>query len=417
MKHPDLIIIGAGAAGLMCAITAAKRGRRVLVLERSNKLGKKILMSGGGKCNFTNLHVSPDRYVSANPHFCKSALSRYTQWDFIDWVEHSGIDYFEKKTVNGLSGQLFCRESSKQIVAMLVDECRRLDVQIKLKCETVQLDHGKSRWLMKGKAASNQPGDSDHFHIKTEDGMVFESSCVVIATGGLSVPSLGGSGFGYELASSFGLNLIPGSAGLVPFTFTDSMQHVCKHLSGVSIEVILSTQNASFREDMLFTHRGLSGPASLQLSSYWQAGDTIKVNVLPGENIIELLHHWKLKQPKSLLRNSLATILPRKLVLEFEQWWWPSLADTSLAEWPNERLSRIADLLSNWKLKPSGTEGYRTAEVTLGGLDTKEISSKTMESSIPGLFFTGEMIDVTGHLGGFNFQWAWSSGYAAGVAA
>lgn len=426
MKTPDVIVIGAGAAGLMCAMTAAKRGRRVLVLERSNKPGKKILMSGGGRCNFTNLYVTPDRFLSANPHFCKSALSRYTQWDFISLVEKHGVEYFEKETVNGLSGQLFCQQSSKLILAMLMEECRQAGVEIKLKCEIQTVNHSSGTWhgtklaeTKKSSSVSTQvtdkPVPGNGFHLKTSLGN-FSSEALVVASGGLSVPSLGGSGLGYELAESFGLCLLPRSAGLVPFTFTDAMHAVCERLSGVSIETALFNDRQTFREDILFTHRGLSGPAALQLSSYWHHGETINTSLLPDQNVLALLLNWKQQSPRTLLRTHLDHLLPRKLVLELEQLWWPELAETALAEWPNVWLEAIAQKLECWTLKPAGTEGYRTAEVTLGGIDTSGLSSKTMESKVSGLFFIGEVVDVTGHLGGFNFQWAWSSGYVAGQA-
>lgn len=418
MKNPDLIIIGAGAAGLMCAITAAKRGRRVLVLERANKLGKKILMSGGGRCNFTNLHISPDRYISANPHFCKSALSRYTQWDFIAWVEQHGIEYFEKETVNGLSGQLFCKQSSKLIVAMLVEECRQAGVEIILDCEIEAVVHKTAVWSARH-GRKNKPGPGptkgNGFNLITNQGK-YTAKKLVVAAGGLSVPSLGGSGIGYELAACFGLRLLPRIAGLVPFTFTDSMHDVCSRLSGVSTEVVLFNDKQSFREDILFTHRGLSGPAALQLSSYWQPGESIIANLLPDHDAWELLLSWKQGHPRTLLRTHLDQHLPRKLVLELQQMVWPELAETALAEWPNVWLEATAQQLGGWSLKPAGTEGYRTAEVTLGGVDTGDLSSKTMESTTTGLFIIGEAVDVTGHLGGFNFQWAWSSGFAAGQA-
>ena len=410
MKTFDVIIIGAGAAGLMCAITAAKRGRRVLALERSNKIGKKILMSGGGRCNFTNLHVSPDRFLSTNPHFCKSALSRYTQWDFIEWVEQAGIEYFEKQTVNGLSGQLFCRDSAKLIVAMLMGECRRLEVEVLLKCEIESVSHAGDSWPAGSKTAK---AVETGFYVTTSQG-TFSSDSLVVAAGGLSIPSLGGSGIGYELAECFGLRLVPTRPGLVPFTFTDFMHDVCERLSGVSTEATLFNERHSFREDILFTHRGLSGPAALQLSSYWQPGESINLNLLPGKETGELLVEWKMNRPKSVLRSNLAELLPRKLVLELERLWWPDLAETNLADWPGERLDDISCQLACWQLKPAGTEGYRTAEVTLGGVDTRDLSSKTMESTTRGLYFIGEAVDVTGHLGGFNFQWAWSSGYAVG---
>jgi predicted Rossmann fold flavoprotein len=426
MKAYDLIVIGAGAAGLMCAITAANRGRRVLVLERSNKVGKKILMSGGGRCNFTNLHISPDRYLSANPHFFKSALSRYTQWDFIALVEQHGIEYIEKDTVTGLSGQLFCSDSAKQIVAMLLSECQQAGVEIRLKCETNAVVHSSTVWLSNeyrraGKGKSLADNATEAFHLETSLGK-FSSEKLVVAAGGLSVPSLGGSGIGYELAECFGLRVLPRSAGLVPFTFTDAMHEFCSGLAGVSTEAVLfndpvaTRQAESFREDILFTHRGLSGPATLQISSYWQPGEPIIANLLPDHDIVKLLLSWKQHHPKTLLRTQLDQLLPRKLVLALERACWPELAGTALAEWPNIWLESVSQQLAGWSLKPAATEGYRTAEVTLGGVDTSDLSSKTMESKVPGLYFIGEVVDVTGHLGGFNFQWAWSSGFVAGEA-
>jgi predicted Rossmann fold flavoprotein len=397
MPHHDTIIIGAGAAGLMCAITAGRRGKRVLVLDCSNKVGKKILMSGGGRCNFTNLHVTPERFLSANPHFCKSALSRYTQWDFIELVERHKIEYFEKQTVNGLSGQLFCRQSSKQIVAMLLDECAAAGVEIRTECETMSVKH------------------QDDYHLQTSQGS-FVAETLVVACGGLSVPSLGGSGFGYRLAQQFGLRLLPTSAALVPFTFSGTIKDLCTRLSGLSCEVSLSNSRASFREDILFTHRGLSGPAVLQISSYWKPGEPIHVNLLPDHDSRLLLATWKQKNPKALLRTQLCKMLPRNLVLELEALHWPQQSETPLAEWPGRLLRKTARALQSWELKPAATEGYRTAEVTMGGVDTQELSSRTLESAVPGLFFIGEVVDVTGHLGGFNFQWAWASAYAAGQA-
>jgi len=393
----DTIVLGAGAAGLMCAITAARRGRRVLVLERSNKVGKKILMSGGGRCNFTNLHINPDRFLSANPHFCKSALSRYTQWDFVELIEQHGIDYFEKETISGPSGALFCRQSSKQVVAALLTECERAGVEIRLKHDTSEIVH------------------RDGFHLTGPRGEL-DCETLVVATGGLSIPSLGGSGFGYQLATQFGLRLLPNTAGLVPFTFTGSLKEVFSRLSGVSCEVEASNSRAMFREEMLFTHRGLSGPAILQLSSYWKPGESIIINLLPGADARALLKTWKREHPRGLLRPQLAKLLPNKCVLELEAMHWSKFAQKPLAEWPNRELDQVADRLQAWQLKPAATEGYRTAEVTMGGIDTRDLSSKTMESRVPGLFFIGELVDVTGHLGGFNFQWAWSSGYVAGQA-
>jgi len=394
--HADTLVIGAGAAGLMCAITAAGRGRRVTVLDRSNKVGKKILMSGGGRCNFTNLHISPDRFLSANPHFCKSALSRYTQWDFIEWVERHSIEYFEKETVNGLSGQLFCRQSAKQIVAALLSDCERAGVEVITHCDTTKVSQ------------------NDGFQLDTVQG-IFSGETLVVASGGLSVPSLGGSGFGYQLAEQFGLRLLPLTAGLVPLTFTGTMNEVFARLSGVSCEVVLSNARASFREDLLFTHRGLSGPAVLQISSYWNPGESIEVDLLPGHDAPALFKEWKKRHPRALLRTQLSSCLPVKLVNELESLHWQENREIPLADWPDRLLEQTAGRLQAWQLKPAATEGYRTAEVTLGGVDTRDLSSKSMESKVPGLFFIGEVVDVTGHLGGFNFQWAWSSGYAAGL--
>jgi predicted Rossmann fold flavoprotein len=354
-------------------------------------------MSGGGRCNFTNLHVAPDRFQSANPHFCKSALSRYTQWDFIELVERHGIDYFEKETVNGLSGQLFCRQSSKQIVAMLLDECDRSGVEVSLDCET-------------GAVAGPGP-----FRLTTPGGELC-SETLVVATGGLSIPSLGGSSFGYRLAEQFEIEVLPTSAGLAPFTFSGSLKERFSRIAGVSCEVIAGTHGAAFREDLLFTHRGLSGPVILQLSSHWQPGQGISLNLAPGTALGEELVRAKHEHPRSLLRTRLDSLLPHRLVHEIEDLFWSGMADRQLGDWPDRQLEALGNSLQNWTIKPSGTEGYRKAEVTLGGVDTRYLSSKTMESGVPGLFFVGEVVDVTGELGGFNFQWAWSSGHAAGQA-
>ncbi len=393
----DTLVLGAGAAGLMCALTAGVRGRRVLVLDRANRIGKKILMSGGGKCNFTNLHVTPERFLSANPHFCKSALARYTPYHFIEMVERHRIEYFEKETVNGLSGQLFCRESSKQIVAMLRAECDAVGVEILTDCETRAVEH------------------RDGFHLDTTQGR-FSGDTLVVATGALSVPTLGGSGYGYDLADQFGLRRLPTLPGLVPFTFTGELKERFSALSGVACEAIASSVRESFREDLLFTHRGLSGPVILQVSSYWRPGEAVTLDLLPGTDPTRTLGDWKRNQPRTLLRTAMGTALPRKLVQLLETLFWSDIAERPLADWPDRRLDAVARQLQGWSLTPSGTEGYRTAEVTLGGVDTRDVSSRTMESGTPGLFFVGEVLDVTGHLGGFNFQWAWASGHAAGEA-
>ncbi|HEY9136185.1 MAG TPA: NAD(P)/FAD-dependent oxidoreductase [Pseudomonadales bacterium] len=397
----DVLILGGGAAGLMCAITAGQRGRRVLVLERANKSGKKILMSGGGRCNFTNLNITPENFLSANPHFFKSALSRYTQWDFIALVEKHGIAYHEKTL-----GQLFCDGSAKQILAMLLKECEQAGVEIKTHCEVSQINPVKGE-------------NSSSFNIVSNQGN-FSADSLVVATGGLSIPTLGGSGFGYCIAEQFGLNLLPRRAGLVPFTFTDTFQDMFSRLSGVSVLVGVTAGGQGFIENMLFTHRGLSGPAILQSSSYWQQGQVITIDLLPNENAAVLLEAFKQTQVRtknnSLLRTFLMQYLPKKLVHELETLWWPELANTPVVEIANKTLANIARQLNSWTLKPAATEGYRTAEVTLGGVDTDQLSSRTMEcKQQPGLYFIGEVVDVTGHLGGFNFQWAWSSAYVAGL--
>ncbi len=388
----DAVIIGGGAAGLFCAAQIAKRKGRVLVLEKAAKVGRKILMSGGGRCNFTNMYTEPDNFLSANPHFCKSALNQYTQWDFIGLVAEHGIAYHEKKL-----GQLFCDNSAKDIVQMLLAECAKYNVTIKTQCEIEACDY------------------SQHYSIITNQG-IYQSDVLIVASGGLSIPSMGVTGFGYEIAEQFKMSVLPRRAGLVPFTFSDHLKQVSNELSGLSVDVTLENQRAAFRENILFTHRGLSGPAALQLSSYWNPGEPIQVNLLPDESPHEWLLEKKRANPKALLRTVLTDKLPRKLVLQLELLWWSQNAETPLAEMSNEALRGISDKLSSWHLKPSGTEGYRTAEVTLGGIDTDYLSSKTMESKTQsGLYFIGEVVDVTGHLGGFNFQWAWSSAYACGV--
>ena len=387
----DVIILGGGAAGLMCAIAAGQRGRRVVVLESANKIGKKILMSGGGRCNFTNLHCSPSNYLSANPHFCISALSRYTQWDFIALVEKHGIAYHDKG-----AGQLFCDDSSKEILAMLETECEDAGVEILTHCEDMAVEHDTS-YVVNG---SKGP---------------FSGDSLVIATGGLSIPKMGASDFGYRLAKQFGLDVVDTRAGLVPFTFTGAMHELTDRLSGISLPATVTASGNTFTDDILFTHRGLSGPASLQASSYWSPGEDITLNLLPSTNAEELLSNAKAKQPKALLRTILSEHLPRALVLELQALLWPNATDKRVADIPDSELGRLSSILQAWTLKPASTEGYRTAEVTLGGIDTNELSSQTMECKRqPGLYCIGEVVDVTGHLGGFNFQWAWASAQAAG---
>jgi predicted Rossmann fold flavoprotein len=395
VSNYDVIILGGGAAGLMCAAAAGARGRRVVVLEGSNKAGKKILMSGGGRCNFTNLHCAPEHFISMNPNFCISALSRYTQWDFIALVEQYGIAYHEKTL-----GQLFCDNSSKDILAMLESECYEAGVKIMTDCKITSVTREES-------------------FLVTGSGNHYSAESLVIATGGLSIPKMGASDLGYRLARQFGLLILHTRAGLVPFTFSGAQNDMTARLSGLSLHAELSTDDGrSFVEDILFTHRGLSGPAALQLSSYWNPGDSIHLNLLPEQNAEDLLLKAKANQPKVLLRTLLSAVLPRALILELQQLWWPGYAETRLTEIPDDLLRTIALQLHDWTLKPAATEGYRTAEVTLGGVDTNELSSKTMECKRqPGLYCIGEVVDVTGHLGGFNFQWAWSSGQAAGQVA
>ena len=391
-KTYDVIVVGGGAAGLFCAFTAGQRGRSVLVLDSSNKVGKKILMSGGGRCNFTNLDIQPENYLSANPHFCKSALNGYNQWQFIDMVERHQIPYHERK-----HGELFCDESAKDILAMLLDECEKAGVSIKTQCDIKVITSQKSG-----------------YSLQTSQGS-YRCQSLVIATGGLSIPTMGATGFGYEIAKQFGLHLLPRTAGLVPFTFTDWVKDISERLSGLAVDVEMSVDGTIFRENLLFTHRGISGPAALQLSSYWRPGQKISINLLPDLQASALLLDYKKSSAKSLLRNLLSQHLSKGLVLELQNLYWPNHADKPMAEMPDSVLMEVAAQLQDWQLKPSGTEGYRTAEVTLCGVDTDHLSSKTMECKTqPGLYFIGEVVDVTGHLGGYNFQWAWASGYAAG---
>jgi predicted Rossmann fold flavoprotein len=416
----DVIILGAGAAGLFCALTAAQRGRRVLVLEKANKVGKKILMSGGGRCNFSNYFVTADNYISNNPHFAKSALSRYSQWDFIAMVEKHGIDYEERK-----HGQLFCLHSANDILAMLLDECEQAGAEIKTHChiDSVRVREGKTTGYQVDLTRSDLNQGSDQLSL--------HCTSLVVATGALSIPTLGGSGLGYELASQFGLTLTSRRAGLVPFMFSDKLKPVCERLSGLALEVEVRCKQRAFSENMLFTHRGISGPVMLQISNYWQPGDEIIINLLPGTDASDWLLTAKQQQGKTALKTLLAKKLAKSLVAELLLLWSEHLSEskqkhlleskqelpqTPLAECTDKQLTVIGEQLNHWCLKPSATEGYRTAEVTLGGVDTGGISSKTMEAKQQsGLYFVGEVLDVSGHLGGYNFQWAWSSGYSAGL--
>ena len=402
-KNYDLIVLGAGASGLLCAAVAAGRGLSVLVLEKANKVGKKILMSGGGRCNFTNYVVSAENFISGNPHFCKSALKQYTQWDFIAMVERYGIDYEERK-----HGQLFCVNSARDILDMLLQECQLGGAVVKSSCTVERVD------------ALVEPDGRHRYRITASlpDAPECALSChsLVVATGALSIPTLGGSGFGYELARQFSLPLKERRAGLVPFMFSDLMKPMCERLSGLAVEVELACGGHSFHENILFTHRGISGPAALQVSNYWYPGQELRIDLLPGMDAASWLLQQKQDHGKSQLKNRLQQLLAKPLVSELLRVWSLDVDDKPLAECGDRLLGDIGDMLNCWRVKPSATEGYRTAEVTLGGVDTDALSSKTMEvRGQPGLFFIGEVVDVSGHLGGFNFQWAWSSGYVAGM--
>lgn len=386
----DVIIIGASASGLMCAIEAGRRGRKVIVLDHANKAGKKILMSGGGRCNFTNMDVSAENFISHNPHFCKSALSRYTQWDFIAMVNSHHIPYHERDL-----GKLFCDDSAKDIVTMLLDECKKAAVKIQLNCEIKNVE----------KKHENL------FEIESSIGKTTATS-LVVASGGLSIPKMCASPIGYKIAEQFGHHIWPTSAGLVPFTLQPQDKETLQDLSGISVDSAVSNEHRQFTENILFTHRGLSGPAILQISSYWQPGENIKIDLLPALDAVERIKSKQQKQPNSKLKTVLNEVLPKRVVTALID---QGTLDKPLQELSTIRITEVADKLHTWTIKPNGTEGYRTAEVTLGGVDCDELSSKTMESSkVAGLYFIGEIIDVTGWLGGYNFQWAWSSGWCAG---
>lgn len=390
MEKIDVLIVGAGAAGLMCAIEAGKRQRKVIVLDHANKAGKKILMSGGGRCNFTNYHINPNDYISHNPHFCKSALSRYTQWNFIDLVKKYHIPFHEKTL-----GQLFCDHKSKDIVDMLLLECGSVNVTIRLNTLIENIEKISDH----------------HFKIKTTRGD-FHCQSLVIASGGLSIPTMGASPFGYHVAKQFGIHVWPTRAGLVPFTLFPAEKERFSTLSGIAVNSVVANDRKSFYENILFTHRGLSGPAILQISSYWLPGEDIVIKMLPHTNLFEYLKKAQKQQPQKQINSILVELLPKRVVEIFLD---PLIASKKTSTCSHEEFQNIANTFQAWIIQPGGTEGYRTAEVTLGGVDCNAISSKTMEASnVPGLYFIGEVLDVTGWLGGFNFQWAWSSGWAAG---
>jgi len=390
MIQTDVLIIGASASGLMCAIEAGKRGRSVIVLDHANKPGKKILMSGGGRCNFTNYQVSAENFISHNPHFCKSALSRFTQWDFLALVNAYHIPFHERE-----HGQLFCNDSAKDILNMLLAECEKVHVDIRLNCDIGDI----SRTLQ------------DRFSIQTTQGS-FSAASLVVASGGLSIPKMCASPLGYKIAEQFGHHIWPTRAGLVPFTLQPQDKQRLAGLSGIAVDCIVSNSRQQFRENMLFTHRGLSGPAMLQISSYWLPGEALQINLLPDHDVESLLKDQQQTRPATRLRTLLSELLPKRLLaVLFDS----STLDKPLQELSQARISEISNQLQQWSIKPNATEGYRTAEVTLGGVDCDELSSRTMQSSRQdGLYFIGEVVDVSGWLGGYNFQWAWSSGWCAG---
>ncbi|WP_086981973.1 BaiN/RdsA family NAD(P)/FAD-dependent oxidoreductase [Vibrio aphrogenes] len=389
--HYEVVIIGAGAAGLMCAAEAGKRGRSVLIVDHAKKPGRKILISGGGRCNFTNYDVSANNYLCQNPHFVKSALSQYTNWDFISLVSKYGIEYEERE-----HGQLFCVDSAKHIVDMLLQECDLPNVSQRYRCDVQDIEKTETGFRFKA--------DTD----------TITCDSLVVATGGLSMPKLGATPFGYKIAEQFGLSVVSTSAGLVPFTLHKEDKEDFAELSGIAIPAEITAQDGTlFKEALLFTHRGLSGPSVLQISSYWKAGQTVTINLIPEADVLDLFIQSREKHPNQSLKNTLAKVLPKRLVeVLIER---KVLEDKPLKQFNEKQLHEIDQQLQHWQVLPNGTEGYRTAEVTLGGVDTQHLSSKTMEcKQVPGLYFVGEVMDVSGWLGGYNFQWAWSSGFVAG---
>lgn len=388
--NQDVVIIGAGAAGLMCAIESAKRGRSTMVIDHANRAGKKILMSGGGRCNFTNYHIEPSRYLSHNPHFCKSALSRYSQWDFIELVKSYAIAFHEKTL-----GQLFCDGKANAIVQMLLAECEKYHVDIRLNTSIETIE-----------------APADHaFQLMTSVGLV-NCESLVVASGGLSIPTMGASPLGYKVAQQFGLKVWPTRAGLVPLTLQPEDKERLAVLSGIGLDSEVRNHRQAFREHTLFTHRGLSGPAILQMSSYWWPGEALCLNLLPTQELSGYLKQQQKHTPLKQVDTVLAEFFPKRVLDVFLP---TDVRHKKMADCAHAELADVAQRLQAWSIKPNGTEGYRTAEVTLGGVDCDALSSKTMESkSVPGLYFIGEVVDVTGWLGGYNFQWAWSSGWAAG---
>lgn len=390
MTNTDVIVVGAGAAGLFCAAEAGKRGRKVTVMDHAKRIGGKILMSGGGRCNFTNMNASAENFLSDNPHYCKSALSRYTQWDFIGLVSEYGIAYHEKTL-----GQLFCDDSAKDILNMLLSECEKAQVVVK-----------------KQNTITSIVKTNSGFELETSDG-TYRCESLVIATGGLSMPKLGASPFGYKVAEQFGLKVKPTRAGLVPFTLHEQDKSVLAELSGISLDASASCNNTSFNENILFTHRGLSGPAVLQISSFWEPGQAVEFDLYPNGDLNQELSQALQQSPDAQLGTALSKFYPKRYVQTALP--YLELENKPLKQYQGKQLNDVAEAFHHWQLKPNGTEGYRTAEVTLGGVDTNQLSSKTMMAkNVDGLYFIGEVVDVTGWLGGYNFQWAWSSGWVAG---
>ena len=388
MKNYDVVIIGAGAAGLMCALTAGQRGRKVLVLDHAERMGNKILISGGGSCNFTNLYLDSKHYISDNTHFCKSALSRFTQYDFISLVEKHNISYQERQ-----SGQLFCNGNSVEILNLLLEECRLSDVKIQNRSTIKKIKKDSC------------------FNVETNSGN-YATESLVIATGGLSMPAIGASGFGYEVAEQFGLKVLSCQPGLAPLTFKRDDLDDFSDLSGISANATVFCNGQSFREAILFTHRGLSGPAVLQISNYWQPGDEVVINLLPDIDLTKTIKQWQKERPKTELKNLIGELVTKRVAHRWLELWHHN---KPVNQYNEKEIKEVADIFHAWHIKPSDTEGYRVAEVTRGGVDTNELSSKTFEArKMKGLYFIGEVVDVTGWLGGYNLQWAWSSGFSAG---